>query len=179
MEWLTKYHAVIICYEKLVRIPFGNEALTILGDMSEDRRDSRLNIIAHTKTHKYIQKGCHVFLAHITEKKAEEESEEKRLGIRYGHYKFQFMPFGLTNAPTVFMDGMNQCDASHKGLGADAEGEVYGTKYAVFTDHKSLQHILDQKELNMRQHRWLELLNDYDYEIRYHYRRVNKAERNG
>nr|GFB44701.1 putative reverse transcriptase domain-containing protein [Tanacetum cinerariifolium] len=36
------------------------------------------------------------------------------------------------------------------------------------TDHKSLQHILDQKELNMRQHRWLELLSDYDCEIRYH-----------
>ncbi|GJZ71640.1 putative reverse transcriptase domain-containing protein [Tanacetum coccineum] len=38
----------------------------------------------------------------------------------------------------------------------------------VFTNHKSLQHILDQKELNMRQLRWLELLSDYDYEIRYH-----------
>nr|GEZ23160.1 retrotransposon protein, putative, Ty3-gypsy subclass [Tanacetum cinerariifolium] len=35
---------------------------------------------------------------------------------------------------------------------------LYGTKYTVFTDHKSLQHILDQKELNMIQHRWLELL---------------------
>ncbi|GJV58940.1 putative reverse transcriptase domain-containing protein [Tanacetum coccineum] len=39
---------------------------------------------------------------------------------------------------------------------------------AVFTDHKSLQHIVDQKELNMRQRRWLKLLADYDYEIRYH-----------
>ncbi|GJW33068.1 putative reverse transcriptase domain-containing protein [Tanacetum coccineum] len=41
-----------------------------------------------------------------------------------------------------------------------------GTKCVVFTDHKSLQHILDQKELNMRQRRWLELLSDYDCEIR-------------
>ncbi|GKB09710.1 putative reverse transcriptase domain-containing protein [Tanacetum coccineum] len=40
---------------------------------------------------------------------------------------------------------------------------LYGTKCVVFTDHKSLQHILDQKELNMRQRRWLELLSDYDY----------------
>ncbi|GJS12894.1 retrovirus-related pol polyprotein from transposon 17.6 [Tanacetum coccineum] len=39
---------------------------------------------------------------------------------------------------------------------------LYGTKCTVFTDHKSLQHILDQKELNMRQRRWLELLADYD-----------------
>nr|GEV25151.1 putative reverse transcriptase domain-containing protein [Tanacetum cinerariifolium] len=45
---------------------------------------------------------------------------------------------------------------------------LYGTKCTVFTDHKSLQHILDQKELNMRQCRWLELLADYDCEIRYH-----------
>ncbi|GJY01478.1 putative reverse transcriptase domain-containing protein [Tanacetum coccineum] len=45
---------------------------------------------------------------------------------------------------------------------------LYGTKCTVFTDHKSLQHILDQKELNMRQRRWLELLSDYDCDIRYH-----------
>ncbi|GKG33322.1 putative reverse transcriptase domain-containing protein, partial [Tanacetum coccineum] len=45
---------------------------------------------------------------------------------------------------------------------------LYRTKCTVFTDHKSLQHILNQKELNIRQRRWLELLSDYDYEIRYH-----------
>nr|GEZ68646.1 putative reverse transcriptase domain-containing protein [Tanacetum cinerariifolium] len=50
---------------------------------------------------------------------------------------------------------------------------LYDTRCVVFTDHKSLQHILDQKELNMRQHRWLELLSDYDYEIRYHPRNGN------
>ncbi|GJR30355.1 putative reverse transcriptase domain-containing protein [Tanacetum coccineum] len=45
---------------------------------------------------------------------------------------------------------------------------LYGTKCTVFTDHKSLQHILNQKELNMRQRHWLELLSDYDCEICYH-----------
>ncbi|GKD86244.1 putative reverse transcriptase domain-containing protein, partial [Tanacetum coccineum] len=45
---------------------------------------------------------------------------------------------------------------------------LYGTKCTVFNDHKSLQHILRQKELNMRQRRWLELLADYDCEICYH-----------
>nr|GEV97465.1 hypothetical protein [Tanacetum cinerariifolium] len=96
------------------------------------------------------------------------------------------------------------CDASHKGLGAvlmqrekviayasrqlkihetnytthDLElGSVvfalkiwrhylYGTKCTMSTNHKSLQHILDQKEINMRQRRWLELLSDYDCDIR-------------
>ncbi|GKE44479.1 putative reverse transcriptase domain-containing protein, partial [Tanacetum coccineum] len=50
---------------------------------------------------------------------------------------------------------------------------LYGTKCVVFIDHKSLQHILDQKELNMRQRRWLELLSDYDCEIQYHPGKAN------
>ncbi|GJU74265.1 putative reverse transcriptase domain-containing protein [Tanacetum coccineum] len=50
---------------------------------------------------------------------------------------------------------------------------LYGTKCVVFTDHKSLQHILDQKELNMRQRRWLKLLSDYDCELRYHPGKAN------
>ncbi|GJZ62138.1 putative reverse transcriptase domain-containing protein [Tanacetum coccineum] len=50
---------------------------------------------------------------------------------------------------------------------------LYGTKCTVFIDHKGLQHILDQKDLNMRQHRWLELLSDYDCEIRYHPGKAN------
>ncbi|GJY73330.1 putative reverse transcriptase domain-containing protein [Tanacetum coccineum] len=50
---------------------------------------------------------------------------------------------------------------------------LYGTKCIMFTDHKSLQHIIDQKELNIRQCRWLELLSGYDCEIRYHPRKAN------
>ncbi|GKB35146.1 putative reverse transcriptase domain-containing protein [Tanacetum coccineum] len=50
---------------------------------------------------------------------------------------------------------------------------LYGTKCTVFTNHKSLQHILDQKELNMRQRHWLELLSDYDCDIRYHPGKAN------
>nr|GFB82514.1 putative reverse transcriptase domain-containing protein [Tanacetum cinerariifolium] len=45
---------------------------------------------------------------------------------------------------------------------------LYGTKCIVFTDHKSLRHTLDQKELNMRQRHWLELIADYDCQIHYH-----------
>ncbi|GKD17966.1 putative reverse transcriptase domain-containing protein [Tanacetum coccineum] len=443
MDWLAKYHAVIVCDEKIVRIPYGDEVLIIRGDDCDSGSKSKLSIISCTKTQKYIQKGCQVYLAQVTSKKTEDKSEEKRLedvsivreflkvfpedlpGLpparqvefqidlvpgaapvarapyrlapaemqelstqlqelsdkgfirpssspwgapvlfvkkkdgsfrmcidyhelnkltvknryplpriddlfdqlqgsrvyfkidlragyhqlrvreedipktafrtRYGHYEFQVMPFGLTNAPTVFMDLMNRSrkehegylklilkllkeeelyakfskcefwlskvqflghvidsegihvdpakfdwgekakaafqllkkklysalilalpegsenfivyyDASHKGLGTvlmqkekiiayasrqlkvheknytthDLElGEVvfalkmwrhylYGTKCVVFTDHKSLQHILNQKELNMRQRCWLELLSDYDCEIRYH-----------
>nr|GEU46171.1 reverse transcriptase domain-containing protein [Tanacetum cinerariifolium] len=52
---------------------------------------------------------------------------------------------------------------------ADAEGDyLYGTKSVININHKSLQHIFNQKELNMRQRRWIEHFGDYDCEIRYH-----------
>ncbi|GKF14645.1 putative reverse transcriptase domain-containing protein [Tanacetum coccineum] len=50
---------------------------------------------------------------------------------------------------------------------------LYGTKSVIYTDHKSLQHIFDQKELNMRQRRWIELFSNYEYEIRYHPSKAN------
>ncbi|GJY88379.1 putative reverse transcriptase domain-containing protein [Tanacetum coccineum] len=437
MEWLSTYQAVIVCAEKIVRIPFGNETLIIRGDKNNDEHKTRLNIISCSKTQKYVLKGCPIFLTHVTTRETEDKSEEKRLedvpivrdfphvfpkdlpGIpptrqvefqidlilgvapvarapyrlapseikelsnqlqelsdkdfirpssspwgalnryplrriddlfdqlqrssvyskidlrsgyhqlrvreedipktafrtRYRHYEFQVMSFGLTNAPAVFMDLMNRvckpyldkfvivfiddiliyskskqehevhlklilellknqgihvdpakiesikdwtslntpteirqflgltdyyrrfiegfskiakpmtkltqknvkfywddkaeavfqllkqklcsapiltlpegadkfivyCDASHKGLELGAvvfalkiwRHYLYGTKCIVFTDYKSLQHILNQKELNMRQGRWLELLSDYDCEIHYHPGKAN------
>ncbi|GJX77274.1 putative reverse transcriptase domain-containing protein, partial [Tanacetum coccineum] len=368
MDWLVKYLAVIVCDKKIVRIPYKDEMLIIRGDDCDSGSKSKLNIISCTKTQKYIQKGCQVYLTQVTSKKAEDKSEEKRLedvpivqkflevfpedlpGLpptqqvefsnrlspwcctcstspfltlgapvlfvkkkdgyfrmcidyrelnkltvknrypllridnlfdqlqgsrvyskidlrsgyhqlrvreedipktafrtRYGHYEFQVMPFGLTNAPANrkeheghlklilkllkeeelyskrFIESFSKiarpitkstqksmkfnwgekakavfqllkqklcsvpilalpegsenfvvyCDASHKGLGAMWRHYLYGTKCVVFTDHKSLQHILDQKELNMRQRRWLELLSDYDCEIRYHPGKAN------
>nr|GEY28899.1 reverse transcriptase domain-containing protein [Tanacetum cinerariifolium] len=50
---------------------------------------------------------------------------------------------------------------------------LYGTKSVIYMDHKSLQHIFDQKELNMRQRRWIELFSDYECEIRYHPGKAN------
>jgi len=45
---------------------------------------------------------------------------------------------------------------------------LYGSRFEVFSDHKSLRYLFDQKELNMRQRRWLEFLKDYDFELNYH-----------
>ncbi|GJS76601.1 putative reverse transcriptase domain-containing protein [Tanacetum coccineum] len=50
---------------------------------------------------------------------------------------------------------------------------LYGTNSVIYTAHKSLQHIFDQKELNMRQRRWLELFSDYECEIKYHPGKAN------
>ncbi|GJW86555.1 putative reverse transcriptase domain-containing protein [Tanacetum coccineum] len=378
MDWLAKYNAVIDCAEKIVRIPWGNETLIIHGDESNQGNETRLNIISCTKTHKYLLKGHHVFLAHVITKEIEDKSGEKRLedvpivrdfpevfpedllglpptrqvefqidlvpgaapvarapyrlapsemkelseqlqelsdkgfirpssspwgapvlfvkkkdgsfrmcidyrelnkltmknrypllriddlfdqlqgssvyskiDLRSGYHQlrvreedipktafrtrtkltqkkvafewgdkqeaaFQTLKNKLCSAPILALpqgaeNFIVYCDASHKGLGAvlmqnekviayasrqlkiheknytthDLElGAVvfalkiwrhylYGTKCTVFTDHKSLQHILDQKELNMRQRRWLELLSDYDCEIRYHPGKAN------
>ncbi|GJS62308.1 putative reverse transcriptase domain-containing protein [Tanacetum coccineum] len=303
----------------------GKETLIVRGDGSDRGNETRLNITSCTKTQKYMLKGCHVFLAHVTTKKTEDKSEGKQLedvpivrdflevilkdfqGIpptrqvefqidlipgvapvarapyrlapsemkelsssspwgasvlfvkkKDGSFRmnkkehkehlkailgllkkeelyakfskcefwipkgdkeeaaFQLIQQKLCSAPILALpkgseDFVVYCDASHKGFGVvlmqrekvipyasrqlkiyeknyttrDLElGSVvfalkiwrhyfYRTKCTVFIDHKSLQHILDQKELNMRQRRWVELLSDYDCEIRYHPGKAN------
>ncbi|GKE90137.1 putative reverse transcriptase domain-containing protein [Tanacetum coccineum] len=79
MDWLTKYHGVIICDEKIVRVPLGREILIFQGNGNNQREESRLNIISCTKAQEYLSMGCDVFLAHITMKEAKDKSEEKRL----------------------------------------------------------------------------------------------------
>ncbi|GJU89379.1 hypothetical protein Tco_1301802 [Tanacetum coccineum] len=79
MDWLAKYKAVIVCAEKIVRIPCGNETLIIHGNGSNQGNVIRLNIISCTKMQKYMQKGFPIFLAHITTKEVEDKSEKKRL----------------------------------------------------------------------------------------------------
>ncbi|GKD53008.1 putative reverse transcriptase domain-containing protein [Tanacetum coccineum] len=297
MDWLSKYHVVIVSDEKIIRIPFGNEILIVRGDGSNNEHESRLNIISCTKTQKYLLKGCHVFLAHVTAKKAENKSEEKRLedvpivrdfpevfpedllgtigiksllnavNITAAHIRVNFLGhvidsksihvdpakiesikdwaspkspteirqfLGLAGHYRRFIEGFSKIAKSMTKLtqkkvkfdwGDKQEAAfqllkekcvvlmqnekviayasrqlkiheknytthdlelgavvfalkiwrhyLYGTKCTMFTDHKSLQHILDQKELNMRQRRWLELLSDYDCEIRYHPGKAN------
>nr|GEV56756.1 putative reverse transcriptase domain-containing protein [Tanacetum cinerariifolium] len=71
MDWLSKYHARIICDEKLVHIPIDGETLIIQGDRSK----TRLSLISCIKTKRYKSRGYQVFIAQVMEKK----SDEKRL----------------------------------------------------------------------------------------------------
>ncbi|GJU29801.1 putative reverse transcriptase domain-containing protein [Tanacetum coccineum] len=253
MDWLAKYQAIIVCAEKIVRIPGGNEILIIHGDGSNQGNETRLNIISCTKTQKYLLKGDFpdVFPEDLPGLPPTRQVEF-RIDLVHGaalvaRAPYRLAPFEMKELseqlqdlsdkgfirPTVknryplpriddlfdqlqgssvyskidlsapilaLPEGSENfiayCDASKKGLGAmlmqrekviayasrqlkiheknytthDLElGAVvfalkiwrhylYGTKCTVFTDHKSLQHILNQKELNMRQRRWLELL---------------------
>ncbi|GJR38615.1 putative reverse transcriptase domain-containing protein, partial [Tanacetum coccineum] len=104
---------------------------------------------------------------------------------------FQTLKDKLSNAlvlalPDGSEDFMVYYDMSRLGLGCVLmqKGAVvfalkiwrhylYGKKRVIYMDHKSLQHIFSQKELNMRQHRWIELFSDYDCEIRYHSGKAN------
>nr|GEZ87880.1 putative reverse transcriptase domain-containing protein [Tanacetum cinerariifolium] len=79
MDWLVKYHAMIVCDEKLVRVPFGDEILIFYGNGSINGHESLLNIISCTKTQRYLLKGCPIFLEHVTTKEAKDKSKEKRL----------------------------------------------------------------------------------------------------
>ncbi|GKB92744.1 putative reverse transcriptase domain-containing protein [Tanacetum coccineum] len=79
MDWLVNHHAVIVCDEKIMRIPYGDEVLIVQGDRGSRREKSKLSIISCTKTQKYIERGCLIFLAQVTKKEIENESEEKRL----------------------------------------------------------------------------------------------------
>ncbi|GJY06294.1 putative reverse transcriptase domain-containing protein [Tanacetum coccineum] len=63
----------------IVRIPYGDEVLIVQGDIDGKGEKSKLSIISCTKTQKYIERGCPIFLAQVMKKKIEDKSEEKRL----------------------------------------------------------------------------------------------------
>ncbi|GJV15456.1 putative reverse transcriptase domain-containing protein [Tanacetum coccineum] len=255
MDWLVKYHVVIVCDENVVRIPLGNEILIVRGDggnsghirlkTSWRRSDLKMYLLFEISP-KYFSRTCWIYskskqeheehLKLILELLKKEELYAKFSECEFWIPKVQFLGHVIDSkgihvdpaktesikdwaSPKTateirqFLGAENfivYCDASHKGLGVvlmqnekviayasrqlkiheknytthDLElGAVfalkiwrhymYRTKCTMFIDHKSLQHILDYKELNMRQRRWLEFLSDYDYEIRYHPRKEN------
>nr|GEV53177.1 putative reverse transcriptase domain-containing protein [Tanacetum cinerariifolium] len=79
MDWLRRCHVVIVCNEKLVQIPYGNETLTFHGNKSNNGRESRLTIISCLKAQEYMAKGCQIFLAQISAKKEEDKSHTSSL----------------------------------------------------------------------------------------------------
>ncbi|GJQ93356.1 putative reverse transcriptase domain-containing protein [Tanacetum coccineum] len=81
MDWLRRYHAVIVCDEKLVQIPYGNETLTFCGNKSSNGENPGWSYLIFN-CQEYMAKGCQVFLAQISAKKEEDKSERKQIGGR-------------------------------------------------------------------------------------------------
>nr|GEY28410.1 putative reverse transcriptase domain-containing protein [Tanacetum cinerariifolium] len=79
MDWLRKYHAIIVCDEKLVHVPYGNETLIFHGNKNENKRESRLTVISCSKAQEYMTKECQIFLAQISAKKVEDRPRGKQL----------------------------------------------------------------------------------------------------
>nr|GEW54914.1 putative reverse transcriptase domain-containing protein [Tanacetum cinerariifolium] len=92
-----KYHAVIVCDEKLVCVPFDDKILIFHGDRSNNGHVSRVNIISCTKSQRYLLKGCPIFLAHVTTKEAEDKSMEKQL---------EYVPI-VQDFPEVFLEDLS------------------------------------------------------------------------
>nr|GEY05234.1 putative reverse transcriptase domain-containing protein [Tanacetum cinerariifolium] len=199
MDWLVEQGAIIVCSKKVVHIPYKNKNLVVEGDrdvpvirdfpevflddlsgLPPPRQvEFRIDLVpgAATATRAPYREGVHMDLAKIeaiknwatltTPTKAEEA--------------FQTLKQKLCCAPILELpEGLEDIMTTH-----DLELEtvvfalrlwihyLYGMKCVVYTDHKSLQYILDQKELNMRQRRWIKLSSDYDCEIRYHPGKAN------
>nr|GFA08878.1 putative reverse transcriptase domain-containing protein [Tanacetum cinerariifolium] len=79
MDWLRRHHAVIVCDEKLVRVPFGNEPLVFCGAESYIGRESWLTVISCSKVQEYRAKGSYVFLAQISTTKEDDKPEGKQV----------------------------------------------------------------------------------------------------
>ncbi|GJW36725.1 putative reverse transcriptase domain-containing protein [Tanacetum coccineum] len=132
MDWLAKYHAVIICDEKIVRIPYGDEVLIIEGDgcnggipgvapvarspyrlaLSEMQELStqlqELSDMGFIRPRSRVYSKINLSSGYHQLRVREEYVPNTTFRIHYGHYEFQVMPFGLTNASAVIMDLMNQ-----------------------------------------------------------------------
>nr|GEW06473.1 putative reverse transcriptase domain-containing protein [Tanacetum cinerariifolium] len=72
MDWLVKHDVIIVCGEKVVLIPYGNKMLIV----ESDKGVSRLKVISCIQARKYVERGCHLFLAHVTEDKSKEKRME-------------------------------------------------------------------------------------------------------
>ncbi|GJR19944.1 reverse transcriptase domain-containing protein [Tanacetum coccineum] len=118
------------------------------------------------------------FLGHVVNQNGIYVNPSKIEAVR--NWKAPTTPSEIRSFLRLAEDFVVYCDVSNQGLGCVLmqRGKtwrhyLYGTKSVIYTDHKSLQHIFDQKELNMRQRRWIELFSDYECEIRYHSGKAN------
>ncbi|GJY47979.1 putative reverse transcriptase domain-containing protein [Tanacetum coccineum] len=204
MDWLSKYHARIICDEKVIHIPINCETL-IIRVMEKKSDEKRLEDIPVVREFPEVfpkdlpglppvrQVEFQIDLipgatpvARAPYRLAPSEMQElsnqlQELADR-GFIRSSTSPWG---APVIFVkkkDGSFRiCSSVYSKIDLRSsyhqlrvrDEDIPKTAFRTRYRHYEFQHILDQKELNMRQRRWLELLADYDCEIRYHPGKAN------
>ncbi|GKD07158.1 putative reverse transcriptase domain-containing protein [Tanacetum coccineum] len=165
MDWLAYYRALIDCYENIVRIPFPN------GKILEVHAVNRDGI--HVDPSK--EKLCNAPVLALLDGPDD--------FVVYCNASKQGFGSVLMQQGKVIAYASRQLKKHEKDytthdleLGAVVKiwrHYLYGTKSVIYTNHKSLQYIFDQKDLNMRQRQWIELLNNYECEIKYHPGKAN------
>nr|GEV97739.1 putative reverse transcriptase domain-containing protein [Tanacetum cinerariifolium] len=140
MDWLVKHDVVVICGEKVVRKPYGNEMLIV----ESDKGVSRLKVISCIKARSSVYSKIDMRLGYHQLRIREEDISITAFRTRYVHFEFQVMPFGLTNAPVVFMDLMNR-----PNMKADIATYVSKclTCAKVKAEHQKLSRLLQQPEI--------------------------------
>ncbi|GJX75541.1 putative reverse transcriptase domain-containing protein [Tanacetum coccineum] len=165
---ISKYRAKILCDEKVVHIPIDGETL-IIRVVEKKSDEKKLEDIPVVKEFLDIFPENLPGIPPIRQ-------VEFQIDLIPGAAPIARTPYRLTPSEMQELSSQLQ-ELTNRGAVIFAlkiwRHYLYGTKCTVFTDHKSLQHILRQKELNMRQRRWLELLADYDCEICYHLGKAN------
>nr|GEU73457.1 hypothetical protein [Tanacetum cinerariifolium] len=172
MNWLSKHRAKIICDKKVVDIPIDDETFIIRRAAPVARTPYRMapsemqelsDQLQEFEDRGFIRPSYHQLRVR------DEDIPKTAFRTRYGHYEFQVMPFGLTNAPVIFMDLMNHMCKPY----LDKFMIVFIDDILIYSRKKEDHANHLKKELNIRQRHWLELLADYDCEIRYHLEKEN------
>ncbi|GKF11831.1 hypothetical protein Tco_0049757 [Tanacetum coccineum] len=148
MDWLAKYHAVIVCDEKLVPVPFGNEILTFHGDGSNNGHESRLNIISCTKIQKYLLKGyfLEVFLEDLPSIPSTRQMEFQ-IDLIPGAAPVVRAPYQL--APSEMKELLDQLkELSDKGFIRPSSSHWGAPVLFVKKKDRSFQMCIDYWELN-------------------------------
>ncbi|GJR43774.1 putative reverse transcriptase domain-containing protein [Tanacetum coccineum] len=160
MDWLVKYQAIIVCAEKIIRIPWGNETLIVHGDESNRGNEARLHIISYTKIQEYMLKGCLDFAGSPSDSTS-------------GIFSIAWVIPGaapVARAPYRLAPYCNEeclVDAKREVIAYASPPTGRCSRSQDSTTHSQFKRArYEAREL-------LELLSDYDCEIRYHPGKAN------
>nr|GEY55958.1 hypothetical protein [Tanacetum cinerariifolium] len=174
MDWLSRHKAEIVCDEKVVRIPLPS---SIILRVLRERPEENVRHLMSVKGEEQKLKDIVIFLR----TKEEHEGILELLNKEKLYAKFYKCEFWLQEVQFLGHLKIHEKNYTTHDLELGAvvfsfkiwRRYLYGKKSVMYTNHKSLQHIFNQKDLNMHQRRWIEIFRDYDCEIRYHPSKAN------